>query len=313
MNDYHHIPVLLQEVLTFLDPKPGQLFVDATLGGGGYTKAVLERTAPSGKVLAIDLDTDAIENFREQNAGLVDRTVLVHGNFSAVAEVVAKKKFGPVSGIVADIGLSSYELETAGRGISFQKDEPLDMRFDTSSSRPTAAFMLAEYSEKELADIFENFGEEKFAKVIARNIVRNRSTKPLTRTGDLTAAISASIPARLQHKATDSFRRVFQALRIAVNAELENLEKFLPEAFSVLAPGGVLVVVSFHSLEDRMVKQFFASAARGCVCPKDFPTCVCGRTPAAKILTKKPLTASAPEVSQNPRSKPAKLRALLKY
>lgn len=313
MTDYHHIPVLLKEVLDLLRPQPGQFFIDATLGGGGYTKAILEKTAPTGTVLAFDLDADALANFSARHKDVASRTVLAHANFSAVAEVATRKHFGPVSGIVADIGLSSYELDQAGRGISFQKDEPLDMRFDASSSRPTAAFMLAEYTEQELAGIFRTYGEEKFASAIARNIVRNRTAKPIRRTGDLTDIISTSIPARLRHKAADSYRRVFQALRVAVNAELENLEKFLPEALGLLAPGGVLVVVSFHSLEDRMVKQFFATAATGCVCPKDFPTCVCGRTPAAKILTKKPVTAGAPEVSLNSRAKPAKLRALQKY
>ncbi len=314
MMTYQHIPVLLQEVLQILDPKPGDSFVDATLGGGGYTEALLSRTAPKGKVLAMDLDVDAIQAFklRIKNQESSKRVIAVHNNFSKVAHVVAEHKFGPVAGIVADIGLSSYELDSAGRGISFQKDEPLDMRFDISGNAPTAAFMLAEYGEQELTSIFKNYGEEKFAKQIARNIVRNRDLHKITRTTDLTAIIADSIPARLRHRASDSYRRVFQALRIAVNAELENLEKFLPEALGILPSGGTLAVVTFHSLEDRIVKQFFVKAATGCVCPKDFPTCICGRTPGAEILTKKPVIAGAPEVSQNSRAKSAKLRAIRK-
>lgn len=314
MITYSHTPVLLQEVMDILNPQPGQRFVDCTLGGGGYTMAILERTAPSGQVLAIDLDEDAIDAFRFkcQMSNVKGRIHLVHGNFRDVAKIAVKHGSGPVQGIVADLGLSSYELDSAGRGISFQKDEPLDMRFSAKGEGLTAAFILNEYTEKQLADIFENFGEEKFSKAIARNIVRNRDVRPFKRTGQLTEVIAASIPARLRHKAADSFRRAWQALRIAVNAELENLEKFLPEALGLLAPGGVLAVVSFHSLEDRQVKQFFTASARGCVCPKDFPTCVCGRTPAAKILTKKPVYASASEVSLNSRSRPAKLRAIQK-
>jgi 16S rRNA (cytosine1402-N4)-methyltransferase len=260
------------------------------------------------------MDTHAIEHARTKFATeLRSRNLsLHHGNFSELTSAVKKHKMGSVQGIVADIGLSSYELDQAGRGISFQKNEPLDMRFDLTSEGPTAAALLGRSTETELARIFSTYGEEKFAKVIARNIVRNRVQNPILKTGDLTACIAASIPARLRYKASDSYRRIFQALRIAVNAELENLEKFLPEALGLLAPGGVLAVVSFHSLEDRAVKQFFVAASTGCICPKDFPTCVCGRTPGAEILTKKPVIASALEVSQNSRASSAKLRALRK-
>lgn len=314
MTTYQHTPVLLQEVLELLQPHPGGRFIDATLGGGGYTDALLKAVAPTGTVLAFDLDTHAIENAKtkfgsELHSG---RLSVHHGNFSEVANIAKGQKIESVQGIVADIGLSSYELDQAGRGISFQKDEPLDMRFDLTSERPTAAALLAYSTEAELVRIFSTYGEEKFAKAIARNIVRNRVQNPILKTGDLTASIAASIPARLRYRASDSYRRVFQALRVAVNAELENLEKFLPEALGLLAPGGVLAVVSFHSLEDRMVKQFFVAASTGCICPKDFPTCVCGRTPVAEILTKKPAVAGALEVSQNSRASSAKLRALRK-
>lgn len=312
MTTYTHIPVLLQEVLQLTHPKPGDVFIDATLGGGGYTKAFLERTAPDGRVLAIDLDIDAIQNFQFSISNFQSRTTLVHGNFGNIASIVAEHNFDQVQGIVADIGLSSYELDQAGRGISFQKDEPLDMRFNASGEGRTAAALLAEMSEDELAYIFKTYGEDKFATKIARDIVRNRTTAPLSRTSELVELITASIPGRFRHKALDSVRRIFQSLRIAVNGELENLERFLPDALNVLAPGGVLAIVSFHSLEDRTVKQFFAKTAQGCICPKDFPICKCDKVASAEILTKKPITPGDPEVSANSRSKSAKLRAIKK-
>ncbi len=312
MLSYTHIPVLLQEVLQLTSPKPGDVCIDATLGGGGYTRALLERTAPSGKVLAIDLDIDAIQNFQFSISNFQDRVTLAHGNFADVATLAKQHGFTSPQIIVADIGLSSYELDQAGRGISFQKDEPLDMRFNASGKGQTAASLLANSTEQELAYMFNTYGEEKFAAKIARDIVRNRTSGQLTTTFELVDVITASIPGRLKHKALDSVRRIFQSLRIAVNGELENLERFLPDALHILAPGGVLAVVSFHSLEDRIVKQFFAKTAQGCICPKDFPICRCEQNATAEILTKKPIVASDSEVSRNSRAKSAKLRAIKK-
>jgi len=303
---YRHTPVLLQEALKYLDPKPGENFIDATLGGGGYSKALLKKISPGGKVLAIDLDKDAVENFHEKNA------MAVQGNFAKLAAIVENQKFGNISGIVADIGLSSYQLDQSGRGITFQKDEPLDMRFDLSSQEPDARFMLNNYASEELARILREYGEEKLAGKIAREIVHRRREQLFRSTFDLVEAIKAALPKPAKHRWADSARRVFQALRVAVNHELENLESFLPQALDLLNPGGRLVVVSFHSLEDRMVKQFFAEASKGCVCPIDFPICICGKNPRGRVLTKKPVTAAAAESAENPRSKPAKLRALLK-
>ncbi len=310
---YSHIPVLLPEVLELLHLLPGQSVIDATLGGGGYTRALEEAVGPKGRVLAIDLDADAIEAFesRIKNQESSKRIKVVHGNFSDIESIAEKHSFAPVSAIVADIGLSSYELDEAGRGISFQKDEPLDMRFNAESGI-TASKILADYSEEELTNIFKLFGEERYSAVIARNIVRNRGKAPVTMTLELTQIISTSIPSRLQHTAQDSFRRIFQALRIEVNGELKNLEKFLPVAFGLLEPGGVLAVVSFHSLEDRIVKQYFQSLRGDCICPKDFPICVCGKSPQAEVLTKKPITAKGAELADNSRAKPAKLRAIKK-
>lgn len=316
MTSYTHIPVLLQEVLQLTSPKPGDVCIDATLGGGGYTKAILEKTAPNGKVLSIDLDADAIVAFqhlvKDQGLSIKDRSIVVHGNFADIATIAREHGFESAQVIVADIGLSSYELDQAGRGISFQKDEPLDMRFNASGVGATAASILANSTEEELAYIFKTYGEEKFATKIARDIVRNRTSSHITTTFELVDFITASIPGRLKHKALDSVRRIFQSLRIAVNGELENLERFLPDALHILAPGGVLAVVSFHSLEDRIVKQFFAKTAQGCICPKDFPVCRCAQSAVAEILTKKPIVAGDSEVSRNSRAKSAKLRAIKK-
>lgn len=307
-QNYEHTPVLLDEVLVYLRPSPGENFVDATLGGGGYTKAIVEKNQPNGKVLAIDLDEDAIQNLQTLN---IKSLILHQGNFSHIDKIVEHHKFSNISGIVADLGLSSHELEH--RGMSFKTDQPLDMRFDQRGEHIDAKFVLNNYEEKRLVKIFADFGEEKFSRQIARKITEFRiKNRELKHTSDLYQIIVDALPKPVKHKADDSARRIFQALRIEVNHELQNLEEFLPKAFDLLNSGGRLVVVSFHSLEDRIVKQFFVGLSKGCVCPPDFPQCVCGRDPRGKILTKKPDTASAEEIKRNPRSNPAKLRAIVK-
>ena len=308
---YEHIPVLLNEAVGLLKSSPGQNFVDATLGGGGYTQAILERNQPDGKVLAIDLDQDAIENSKSKI--LNPKSLIFHyGNFSHIDKIVEHHKFYNISGIVADLGLSSYELNQAGRGMSFQQKEVLDMRFDQKGEHIDAKFVLNNYEEHRLRKIFEDYGEEKFAQRIAWKIQEYRSKNQIHYTSDLHEIIVEALPKPVKHKADDSARRIFQALRIEVNHELDNLKEFLPKAFDLLNPGGRLVVVSFHSLEDRIVKQFFVKLSKGCVCPIDFPQCVCGKNPTGKILTKKPIAASVTELERNPRAKSAKLRAVEK-
>jgi len=304
---YSHQPVLLQPVLDLLQPQANQNFIDATLGGGGYTRALVDRIKPKGKVLAIDMDQAALDNFGQQ-----DNVITVPGNFAQLQSIVSNQGFTEIAGIVADLGLSSFQIDQSGRGISFQKDEPLDMRFDQSSAGDDAKFLLNNATEQELSKIFREFGEEHHANKLARAIVRKRVEKLFQTTLDLNTIIQDSLPKPLKHRWQDTARRIFQALRIAVNHELENLESFLPQALDLLSPGGRLVVVSFHSLEDRIVKQFFVQASRGCVCPIDFPQCICGKNAQGKILTKKPITASGEEQVNNLRSKSAKLRALLK-
>ncbi len=304
---YDHIPVLLEEVIEYLDPQPGQNFVDATLGGGGYTKAILKKNQPGGKVLAIDLDKDALENLKSDTN--LKTVIAVRNNFRNINKITKEHEFNNISGIVADLGLSSHELDSADRGFSFKGDQPLDMRFDQSQAED-AKFLLATKSEIQLEKIFTEFGEEKFSRNIAKKI-KNAKSK-VENTAQLYEIIKDALPKPVKHKADDSARRIFQALRIAVNHELENLQEFLPKAFDLLNPSGRMVIVSFHSLEDRIVKQYFNSLSKGCVCPIDFPECICGKNPQGKILTKKPVTASEEELKNNPRSKPAKLRAIAK-
>lgn len=313
-KNYNHIPVLLQQAITLLDPQPGQRFVDGTLGGGGYTSELLNKVGKKGAVLSIDLDQAALDNAKTKFAKEVKskNLVLAHGNFSQLDKILEHKEFYDIDGIVADIGLSSFQLDQSGRGITFQKKEPLDMRFDTSSKEPDARFMVNEYSEAELSKIFSDYGEEKESKRIARAIVKAREAKKLHYTTDLTDLIQEALPKPVKHRWADSARRIFQALRISVNHELDNLESFLPKALDLVKPGGIIVIVSFHSLEDRIVKQFFLEAAKGCICPKEFPICKCGRTPKAEIITKKIVTATEAELSSNSRSGSAKLRAIRK-
>jgi len=314
MNTYEHTPVLLKEVLEYLDPRPGNIIIDATLGGGGYTRAIIDRIKPDGRVLAVDLDADAIANFKElplapslEKRG--DATI-AQGNFAHIDKIVKNHNFPAPDGIVADLGLSSYELEH--RGISFQTDQPLDMRFDLSQPED-AKFILNSYDKNFLLKIFKEYGEEKFSNQIVKKIFEARENGiEIKNTANLYQIIVDALPKPLKHKADDHARRIFQALRIQVNHELENLKDFLPKAFDLLVPGGRLLVVSFHSLEDRIVKQFFVGLTKGCVCPPEFPQCLCGKNPKGKILTKKPVTANSHELALNPKSKPAKLRAIAK-
>ncbi|MFA5991294.1 MAG: 16S rRNA (cytosine(1402)-N(4))-methyltransferase RsmH [Candidatus Doudnabacteria bacterium] len=320
MKSYIHIPVLLNEVLEYLQPRLGQNFVDATLGGGGYTVSIQNLIAPGGKTLSIDLDEDAIKNFQflisnsQTNPKLInhnEKNIVLHqGNFRDLDKIIKYHEFPAPDGIVADLGLSSYELEH--RGISFQTDQPLDMRFD-QSQQLDAKYILNSYDQERLEKIFNEYGEEKFSRQIARKIIDFRlKIKEIKHTTDLYEIIKDALPKPVKHKADDSARRIFQALRIEVNHELSSLEEFLPKAFDLLKPGGRLVIVSFHSLEDRMVKQFFKKLEQGCVCPPEFPQCLCGETPKGKILTKKLVSASEAELEKNPRAKPAKLRAIQK-
>jgi len=299
-----HIPVLLKEVIEYLSPAPGKIFIDATYGGGGHSKALLEKVGSEGRVLAIDADRGISE---EKDKSLI----FVRANFKDLAAIANSSGFGQVDGILFDLGLSSLELEDASRGFSFSKDGPLDMRFDQTTGR-TAADIVNISSEQELRKIFEDFGEERLSKRIARVILKERFVHKPRTTRELFELIKKAVPASLRMRTGDVARRIFQSLRIAVNGELENLENALPQAFRLLKPGGRMVVISFHSLEDRIVKKFFLKLAKGCTCPPEFPQCICGKKPQARILTRKPVAALKQEVALNSRAKSAKLRAVEK-
>lgn len=309
----NHIPVLLKEVVEHLDPKPNENFIDATLGDGGHAKEILKRTAPDGKLLGIDRDENSIKAARENLKEFGDRATIAQGNFSEIKNILSDfPEFGSVKGILLDLGLSSRQLEESGRGFSFLKDEPLIMSLDwpMKPGKKTAVEIINGYRSEELARIFKEYGEERLARPIAEKIVEARKKEEIMRTGQL-SEIAASVYKRfykkerwMVHPAT----KIFMALRIAVNEELADLEKFLPQAIDVLPAGGRVAIISFHSLEDRIVKDFFKRETRNCVCPPEVMECECGHAKTLKIITKKPVMAEFEEIRQNPRSRSAKLR-----
>lgn len=298
-----HIPVLLKETLDALAVRPGGLYIDCTLGGGGHAAAILERCSPGGRLLGIDADPGAIRAAQARLAAYSDSVTLVNDNFADVQAVAYRHDFAPAHGILFDLGLSSLQLDQAARGFSFQQDAPLDMRFDPRQKQ-SAADIINTYSEEELAHLIWTYGEDTSSRRIARQIVRAR---PIMTTLQLVRAIETAVSHRRTriHPAT----RSFQALRIAVNRELENLEFALKQALGLLAPGGRLVVISYHSLEDRIVKQFMQREAKDCVCPPGAPVCICGHKTSLHLVNKKVITPSADEIRNNPRSRSARLRA----
>ena len=307
-----HFPVLLSEVIQYVDAANGKKFVDATVGGGGHTKEILKQN-PDSTVLGLDWDSESLSKLQEEfsQSKLNSRVILAHSNYAEIAKVALERDFGPIDGIILDLGFSSLQLDDQDRGFSFQNSGPLDMRYDRKQTLD-AATILNQYSQKELERIFKSYGEENHSSKIARDLVVHRTVSVFTTADQVLRVIKDALPAPIKHKAADSARRIFQALRIEVNHELDNLSVALPKMFELLAPKGRLVVISFQSLEDRIVKNFFLELARGCICPPEFPECVCGNQPKAKILTKKPVTAQDQELAENPRSKPAKLRAIEK-
>ncbi|WP_028314413.1 16S rRNA (cytosine(1402)-N(4))-methyltransferase RsmH [Desulfatibacillum aliphaticivorans] len=307
---FHHVSVMKQEVLSLLSPAPGHVVVDGTFGGGGHARAILERILPDGLLIGTDLDEDAVTNAQACFADVQDNFRIFHDNFSNIRAVLDQCGLAGANGIVLDLGVSLHLLEKSGRGFSFQREEPLDMRMDGSGGGPKAMDVVNAYSQDELARIFLEYGEERQAKRIARRIVQRREDEPITTSGRLADIVASAVkgkPGRI-HPAT----RVFQALRIHVNNELAHLEKFLETCLDCLLPGGRLCIISFHSLEDRIVKRRFAALAQGCTCPPDFPVCICGNQPKVKLLTKKVVKPSQAEVEKNPMSRSAKIRAMEK-
>ncbi len=303
-GDAKHIPVLLSEVIECLNPGPNQNFVDCTLGGGGHAGEILKRTAPAGKVLGIDLDARAITIAAAKIGS--DRLITVENSYKNLEEIVLQNNFENISGILLDLGYSSMEISDPEKGFSFLLDAPLDMRYGKEGK--TAAEIVGSFPEKELERIFREYGEERFAGRIARGICAVRKVKPVTTTFELIEIIARAVPKKFHYGRTHFATKVFQALRIAVNDELENIKIVLPQAVKLLRPGGRLAVISFHSLEDRIVKQFFKKESSGCICPKEIPVCRCEHEPVLKIINKKPIIPKEGEAKINPRSRSAKLR-----
>lgn len=311
-----HKPVLLKESVEKLDLRKGDTVVDATLGGGGHSLAILEKILPDGKLIAIDRDARAIRDFRGKLEILdiklkKENLELINDNFVNLEEILASLKIFSVNSIIADLGMSSDQVENAERGFSFQKDALLDMRADQKTGL-TAKDIVNNYNQRELEKVFKEYGEEKYAARIARAIVFRRVSKPIERTLELVSIIEKSVPAFYKRQKIHFATKTFQALRIEVNQELENLKKFLPEAIGALKRKGRLVIITFHSGEDRIVKSIFRENARGCICPSEFPICQCGIKPKIRLVNKKPITPSWEETGENPRSRSAKLRAVEK-
>ncbi len=312
MSEFRHLSVMPDEVIRFLAPKPGGTYLDGTLGGGGHASLIAERCVPgNGVLIGIDQDKEALRAAGERLARFGSSVRLVHGNFSELDLHLDNLTIAALDGFILDLGVSSRQLDSAERGFSFQQDAPLDMRMDTSRGE-TAADLVNSLPEQELERIIKEYGEERWARRIAAFIVKERSEAPIERTLQLVDIIKGAIPKAKWEERIHPATRTFQGLRIAVNHELDSIEKGLRSAIDRLRLGGRGVVISFHSLEDRIVKHIFREYATGCICPRNIPVCVCGRQPRVKILTTKPAMATEEEISENPRSRSAKLRAIEK-
>jgi 16S rRNA (cytosine1402-N4)-methyltransferase len=307
MSEFQHQTVLCQEAIEQLNIRPDGIYVDATTGGAGHAFEIASRLSSSGTLIGIDQDQSAIDAARERLAGMNARIELIRQNFSYLTEIIERIHITGIDGILFDLGVSSPQLDQEERGFSYKHDAPLDMRMDRT--QPFSAFHLVNATPKdELAKILWIYGEERWAKRIAQFIDDARHEKTITTTGELVEIIKEAIPASARREGPHPAKRSFQAIRIAVNRELEVLESALKQAIELLNPQGRLVAISFHSLEDRLVKSCFAEAAKGCECPKDIPICICNRKPKLKIITKKPILPNVEELKRNPRARSSKLR-----
>ena len=307
MSEFSHFSVLLGECIENLNIKPDGIYVDGTAGGAGHSSKIAERLGEGGLLIPIDQDEDAIKAITERLAPYGDKVKIVRDNFSNIKRVLDELEVDKIDGLLLDLGVSSYQLDTAERGFSYMANAPLDMRMDNRAAR-SAYTVLNEYSADELKKIIYDFGEERFAPKIVAGIIKAREKAPIETTGELVEIIKNSIPSFARREELSSVKRVFQAVRIEVNKELDIIAPTIEAAVSKMNEGGRIVIITFHSLEDRIVKQTFNQLASGCTCPKDFPVCVCGNKPKIKILTKKPILPSEAELAVNSRSKSAKLR-----
>lgn len=309
-SEFSHRPVLLDECIEALHIRPDGVYVDGTAGGGGHSFAIASRLT-SGRLLAIDQDEAAIAAASHRLSPLGERACVYRNNFRHIADVCEEAEATALDGVLLDLGVSSYQLDTPERGFSYNSNAPLDMRMDMRN--PLSAYRVVnEYSESELRRILFEYGEERFASRIAANIAAAREKAPIETTGQLVDIIKDSIPAAAREGGHHPAKRSFQAIRIEVNAELDVIEPAIRSAVRMLRPGGRMAIITFHSLEDRIVKQAFASLAQGCICPRDLPVCVCGHKPQVKVETKKPILPSERELRENPRSRSAKLRVITK-
>ncbi len=301
----YHEPVLVKEVVELLITEPGGTYVDGTLGGGGHSEAILKQTDTDARLIGIDQDSDALDFAHSRLIDFERRICLQQANFRNIDDALINCETNQVHGILLDLGVSSHQIDTASRGFSFSQDGEIDMRMDARRGQ-SASNLVNEYAEGELEKIFREFGEERHSRAIARAIVRQRQLSPILTTGQLRELVEKNVPARMSIK---SVARIFQALRIAVNDELGNLQTALHACLERLAVGGRLVIITYHSLEDRLVKTFFKSEAASCECPPGLPVCVCDKVSRVKILTRRPISPLDDEMARNPRSRSAKLRA----
>ncbi len=304
---FEHTSVLLEETIEGLKINPSGLYVDGTLGGGGHSREIAKRLGEGGRLIGIDQDGVAIEAAGERLLQFKDKVSIVRGNYRNTKEILFKLGITGMDGMLLDLGVSSYQLDTKERGFSYRFDTPLDMRMDTRQSL-TAEEIVNGYGESELYHVIRDYGEDRFAKNIAKHIVLARQRKPIETTEELNEIIKASIPAKCRAQGGHPSKRTFQAIRIECNRELEVLKESLTELIDLLKPGGRLCIITFHSLEDRIVKTAFKQAANPCTCPRSFPVCVCGKVSKGKVVTGKPILPAEKEMEENPRSKSAKLR-----
>lgn len=306
MSDFHHVSVLLDECIEGLNIRPDGIYVDGTLGGAGHSSQIVRRLT-TGRLIGIDRDPVALKAAGERLAPYADRVTLVHSNFSEISQVLADLNITGVDGVLLDLGVSSPQLDDGSRGFSYMVDAPLDMRMNNEDSL-SAYEVVNTWSQEELKRILFEYGEERYAPRIAEAICRRRVEKPIATTLELVDVIRGAMPAAALREKQHPAKRSFQAIRIAVNDELGSVEKVMRDAIPALNPGGRLAVITFHSLEDRIVKNGMANAAKGCTCPPSFPVCVCGKKPKVKLISRKPITSTGEELERNPRARSAKLR-----
>lgn len=306
-ENYGHYSVMLAETVDSLNIKPGGVYVDCTLGGAGHSARILEKMGGDGKLVGIDRDEYAIQKASQRLEKYKDNILLIKGNFCDAPELLSENGIHKIDGVVADLGVSSFQLDNADRGFSYTHDAPLDMRM-SRQDKLSAYDVVNGYEEKELSRIINLYGEERFASKIAYNICRTREKQPIKTTAELAEVVKNSIPAKNRADGPHPAKRTFQAIRIEVNGELDVIDKMILGLFPMLESGGRMAVITFHSLEDRIVKHTFAELAKGCECPPDFPVCVCGKKPQGVVVTKKPILPSEQELEENPRSRSAKLR-----